>query len=125
MLLAAAALAVASFSTNHLLVLVALSIAMASGLAGIGPFQSMLSSFARGAAAASGLALVNTIGTLGGFFGPIIVGALKARTGDYGAAMAALAAAQLLAALIVLAAGRTLTAFPGAASPGSRQTPSA
>ena len=120
MLLAAAALAVASFSTNYLLVLVALAIAMAGGLAGIGPFQSMLSSFARGAAAATGLALVNTIGTLGGFFGPIIVGALKARTGDYGAAMAALAAAQLLAALIVLAAGRALTA-----SPGSRRTPSA
>lgn len=124
MLLAAAALAVASFSANYLLVLVALSLAMAGGLAGIGPFQSMLSSFSRGAAAASGLALVNTIGTLGGFFGPTIVGALKARTGDYGAAMAALAAAQLLAALIVLAAGRTLIAFPGAASPGSRRTPS-
>jgi ACS family tartrate transporter-like MFS transporter len=119
MLLAAAALAVASFSANYLLVLIALSLAMAGGLAGIGPFQSMLSSFSRGAAAASGLALVNTIGTLGGFFGPTIVGALKERTGDYGAAMAALAAAQLLAALIVLAAGRALSA-----SPGSRRMPS-
>ena len=106
MLLAAAALAIASFSTNHLLVLAALTLAMAGGLAGIGPFQSLLSSFSRGAAAASGLALVNTIGTLGGFFGPVIVGTLKAKTGDYGAAMAALAAA--------------LTAFPG-----SRPTPSA
>jgi cyanate permease len=120
MLLAAAALCVASLSANHLLVLVALTIAMAGGLSGIGPFQSMLSSFSRGPAAASGLALVNTIGTLGGFFGPVIVGTLKARTGDYGAAMAALAAAQLLAALIVLAAGRALTAFPE-----SRRTPSA
>jgi nitrate/nitrite transporter NarK len=75
--------------------------------------------FSHGAAGASGLALVNTIGTLGGFFGPVIVGTLKARTGDYGAAMAALGAAQLLAALIVLAAGRALIAFPQ-----SRQTPS-
>ena len=99
--------------------IIALTLAMAGGLSGIGPFQSMLSSFSRGPAAASGLALVNTIGTLGGFFGPVIVGTLKARTGDYGAAMAALAAAQLLAALIVLAAGRALIA-----SPGSRQTPS-
>ena len=55
MLLAAAALAIASFSTNHLLVLAALTLAMAGGLAGIGPFQSLLSSFSRGAAAASGL----------------------------------------------------------------------
>jgi ACS family tartrate transporter-like MFS transporter len=108
MLLAAAALGVASLTDNHLLVLVALTLAMAGGLSGIGPFQSLLSSFSRGAAAASGLALVNTIGTLGGFFGPVIVGTLRARTGDYGAAMAALGAAQLLAALIVLATGRAM-----------------
>jgi MFS transporter, ACS family, tartrate transporter len=113
MLLAASALTVASLSANHLVVLVALTLAMAGGLAGIGPFQSMLSSFGRGAAAASGLALVNTIGTLGGFFGPIIVGMLKAQTGGYGRAMAALGAAQLLSALIVLASGRALSAFPG------------
>ena len=119
MLLAAAALAVAGFSTNYLVVLAALCLAMAGGLAGIGPFQSMLSSFARGAAGASGLALVNTIGTLGGFFGPNIVAALKSWTGGFGLAIVALAGAQLLAALIVVAAGRALNA-----SPGSRRTPS-
>jgi len=110
MLLAAAALMTASLSNSPVLVLVALTLAMSGGLAGIGPFQSMLSGFARGPAAASGLALVNTIGTLGGFFGPIIVGTLKARTGNYAAAMAALGVAQLLSAVIVLA---TLNAFAG------------
>ncbi len=119
MLLAAAAFAVAGFSSNYLVVLIALSLALAGGLAGIGPFQSLLSSFARGAAAASGLALVNSIGTLGGYFGPNIVAALKSWTGGFGLAMVALAGAQLLAAIIVLAAGRTLSA-----SPGSRPTPS-
>jgi nitrate/nitrite transporter NarK len=112
-------LVVASLSSNSLVVLTALTLAMAGGLAGIGPFQSMLSGLARGAAAASGLALVNTIGTLGGFFGPIIVGTLKARTGNYGAAMAALGAAQLLSAMIVLATGWAFSAFPG-----SRRAPS-
>ena len=81
---------------------------MAGGLSGIGPFQSLLSSFSRGAAAASGLALVNTIGTLGGFFGPTIVGMLRARTDGYGAAMGALGAAQLLSALMVLGTGWVL-----------------
>ena len=108
MLLAAAALGVASVAGNYIIVLVALALAMAGGLSGIGPFQSMLSSYTRGAAAASSLALVNTIGTFGGFFGPVIVGALKNWTGGYGAAMAALAGAQLLAALIVLGAGRAM-----------------
>ena len=108
MLLAAVSLAVASFAGNSLIVLAALALAMAGGLSGIGPFQSLLSSYARGPAAASGLALVNTIGTFGGFFGPVIVGALKSWTGGYGSAMAALAGAQLLAAMIVLAAGRAI-----------------
>ena len=119
MLAAAVALAVAGFSTNYLVVLAALSLGMASGLAGIGPSQSLLSSFARGAAGASGLALVNTIGTLGGFFGPNIVAALKSWTGGFGLAFVALAGAQLMAAMIVLAVGRMLSA-----SPGSPRTPS-
>ncbi|MBA2589172.1 MAG: MFS transporter [Alphaproteobacteria bacterium] len=113
MFLAAAALAVAALAGNHLVVLVALSLAMAGGLSGIGPFQSLLTSFARGPATAGGLALVNTIGTLGGFLGPVIVGLLKGWTGNYGAAMAALGVAQALSALIVLAAGRLITATPG------------
>ena len=108
MLLAAASLAVASITTSHVVVLFALTLAMAGGLSGIGPFQSLLSSFSRGAAAASGLALVNTIGTLGGFFGPTIVGMLRARTDGYGAAMGALGAAQLLSALMVLGTGWVL-----------------
>jgi nitrate/nitrite transporter NarK len=108
MLLAAAALGAASLTANQLLVLVFLTLAMAGGLSGIGPFQSLLSTFSRGPAGASGLALVNTIGTLGGFFGPVIVGMLRARTGNYGAAMAALGAAQLLSALIVLGTGQAI-----------------
>jgi nitrate/nitrite transporter NarK len=118
-LLAAAALAIASVSANAIAVLIALSLAMAGGLASVGPFQGLLSTFARGPAAASGLALVNSIGTLGGFSGPVIVGTLKSWTGGYGAAMAALAAAQLLAALIVLGVGRIFIA-----SPRSRRMPS-
>jgi ACS family tartrate transporter-like MFS transporter len=109
MLLAAAALAVAGlWPGEHLLVLVALTLAMAGGLAGIGPFQSLLTTLARGPAAAGGLALVNSIGTVGGFLGPVVVGLLKGWTGGFGAAMAALGAGQALSALLVLAAGRVI-----------------
>jgi ACS family tartrate transporter-like MFS transporter len=108
MFLAAAALAVAALATNHIVVLFALSLAMAGGLSGIGPFQSLLTSFSRAAGTAGGLALVNTIGTLGGFIGPVIVGLLKGWTGGYGGAMAALGIGQALSALIVLAAGQMI-----------------
>lgn len=119
MILAAGSLAVAALSSNHLVVLTALSLGMAGGLAGIGPFQSLLTSLARGEGTAAGLALVNSVGTFGGFLGPIIVGLLKGWTGGYGMAMAALGIAQGLSALIVLAAGRLI------AAPGSRPSPSA
>lgn len=108
MLLAAAGFVGASLTQNHILALLALTLAMVGGLAGIGPFQSFLSSLFRGTAAAGGIALVNTISALGGFSGPILIGALKELTGNYAAAMAALAIAQLLAALIVLAVGRAI-----------------
>jgi ACS family tartrate transporter-like MFS transporter len=125
MLLAAAALGVASVAGNPLVILAALALAMAGGLSGIGPFQSLLSSYTRGAAAASSLALVNTIGTFGGFFGPVIVGTLRGWTGGYGAAMAALAGAQLLAALIVIAAGRAMARSRQPMAPGAEQAPTA
>ncbi|HMH64819.1 MAG TPA: MFS transporter [Rhizomicrobium sp.] len=110
MVLAAAAFAGGSLTSNHMLVLLALTLAMAGGLSGIGPFQSFLSSFSRGTAAAGGIALVNTIATLGGFFGPVLIGLLKARTGNFAAGMAALALAQIVAALLVLAVGRATAA---------------
>jgi MFS transporter, ACS family, tartrate transporter len=108
MLLAATAFLGASLTQNHILALMALTLAMVGGLAGIGPFQSFLSLLFRDTAAAGAIALVNSISALGGFFGPVLIGVLKAQTGSYAGAMAALAFAQLLAALIVLAVGRAV-----------------
>jgi ACS family tartrate transporter-like MFS transporter len=108
MVLAATALAAGSLTANPALVLLALTLAMMGGLSGIGPFQSFLSSFSRGADAAAGIALVNTIATLGGFFGPVLIGLLKARSGNFASGMAALAFAQFLAAALVLGAGRAM-----------------
>jgi ACS family tartrate transporter-like MFS transporter len=112
MLLAAAAFVGASLTQNHMLTLLALTLAMVGGLAGIGPFQSFLSSFFRGAAAAGAIALVNTIGALGGFSGPLLIGLLKTQSGNYATGMAALALAQALAALIVFSVGRAMAPHP-------------
>ena len=40
-----------------------------------GPFWSLPNDFLTGAAAASGIALISSIGSLGGFVGPSLVGA--------------------------------------------------
>ena len=70
------------------------------------------SSFLGGTAAAGGIALINSIGILGGFLGPFLIGVLKEHTGGYTSAMAMLAGVLLIAALMVLALGRAMTTRP-------------
>src|ERR1700722_10346100 len=48
-----------------------------------GPFWSIATRFLKGRAAAAGIALMNMIGILGGFFGPYWMGIAKDLTGDY------------------------------------------
>lgn len=84
MILAGAGLLAAGFllPLNPFLAMVGL-IASAMGIYGaIAPFLSMPSAALTGAAAASGLALINSLGNLGGFVAPYAVGLLKDTTGN-------------------------------------------
>lgn len=107
-LLAAAGCAVASLSVSNGVALVALACVAVGLLAADGPFFSLPSSFLAGPAAAGGVALVNAIGSLGAFLGPVVVGILRERTGDYALSMAVLAAGLGFAALVVLALARNM-----------------
>jgi ACS family tartrate transporter-like MFS transporter len=57
--------------------------------------------------AAGGIALVNTLGTIGGFFGPYYMGLVKDTTGSYSKGFLGLALPCLVAALVVLNLRRT------------------
>ena len=58
------------------------------GLYGSKPaFWPMPSTFLTGTAAAGGIALVNSIGNLGGYVGPFIVGWIKDATGSFDAGL--------------------------------------
>lgn len=48
----------------------------------LGPFWALTTTYLSGTAAAGGIALINSVGNLGGFFGPSLVGILKDRTGS-------------------------------------------
>ena len=65
-----------------------------------GPFWSMPSMLLTGTAAAGGIAWVNSIGNVGGFFGPTIVGWLKDVTGSYSGGLYGLALFTLISAII-------------------------
>jgi MFS transporter, ACS family, tartrate transporter len=111
-LVTAAAFAIASVAKSNAIVLATIAIAMVASLCTYGPFYSLPSSFLRGAAAAGGIALCSTFGSLGGFFGPALLGVLKQGSGDYASGMAAVAFGFVLAALILLALGRAITVRP-------------
>jgi ACS family tartrate transporter-like MFS transporter len=80
--------------------------------AAYGPFFSLPSSFLGGTAAAGGIALFNMVGSLGGFFRPTLIGALREGRGDYASGLAAVAFGLVVAALIVLVVGRVMAARP-------------
>ena len=71
-------------------------------------FWSLPTAFLSGTAAAAGIALINSVGNLGGYFGPDLIGTI--RTAAHGAAEAAfftLAGIALVGALIVIFLPRT------------------
>ncbi|MGC4045849.1 MAG: MFS transporter [Armatimonas sp.] len=68
-----------------------------------GPFWSMPTSMLTGAAAAGGIAFINSVGNLGGFAGPFAMGKLKDATGGYQTGLFCLAGALFGACLLGLA----------------------
>jgi ACS family tartrate transporter-like MFS transporter len=66
------------------------------------PFYALLGRILQGTAAASAIGLIQTVGNLGGYFGPRIVGKLDVVTGSFEGGIYALAAASFLAFLLIL-----------------------
>jgi D-galactonate transporter len=77
------------------------------GTAGIfccmGPFWSLPAGFLSGRAATGGIALINSVGNLGGFLGPYLVAYFKTRTQGYTAGLLFLSASVLGAGILGLA----------------------
>lgn len=82
---------------------VALFVFLAVGYcSSLSPFWALPSEFLTGFSAASGIALINSIGNLGGFVGPYAVGFLNQRTGNLHGGLAFAGAFMLLAAMLVV-----------------------
>jgi ACS family tartrate transporter-like MFS transporter len=120
-ILGAAGLVGAVLFTSHLAVLLSLGVAICGTYAALAVFWTLPPSFLGGTAAAGGIALINSISNLGGFFGPAIMGWLKQHTGGYSAGLGVLALGMTLAAVLVIAVGRTIT-FAGRAAALERFT---
>ena len=94
--------AAALFSSSLVFSLAALSLAAMGVWGTLGPFWALPTAFLTGRAAAGGIALVNSIANVGGFFGPTLMGYMRDITGNFAAGLWLLAAALVVGAILVL-----------------------
>ena len=100
----AAATALFLLSTAHApFYAIALLSILAMGSYGVfSPFWAIPSEFLTGASAAASIALINSVGNLGGFVGPYTIGTIAAKTGSLSGGLIAAGASLLASATLVL-----------------------
>lgn len=100
------ALALAPWSQGHLVLTMLCFIVAAAGLrAYLAPFWALPSLFLTQVAAAGSIGLINSIGNLGGYLGPRLIGGIETRTGSFEVGIYCLAGAMVLYGVIILALG--------------------
>ena len=99
-LVSAIGLFIAGYMMGTWWALVGLSVASMGFYGSKGPFWAMPPMFLTGTAAAATIAWINSIGNLGGFFGPWYVGVMKDVTGSYSGGLYGLALLCLGSAIV-------------------------
>jgi ACS family tartrate transporter-like MFS transporter len=92
-----------ALSRNPLWVIVGLSLGELARWGIMGPFWALPSSFLTGTAAAGGLALINSLGHLGAFVGPSLIGLVVKQDNDYSVGLVLLGLSFLVSSVLVLA----------------------
>jgi MFS transporter, ACS family, tartrate transporter len=106
-LLAAVGLALAGMASGVVAVLAALTLVNIGISSSKPPLWSMPTMFLSGSAAAAGIATINSIGNLGGFVGPAVIGWIKDRTGSFAGGLYFVAALLVLSAVLTLLLSRS------------------
>ncbi|PAD35787.1 MFS transporter [Terribacillus saccharophilus] len=88
--------------SNIILSFVLLTIALCGAFGAYSPFWAIPPSFLTESAAAGAIALINSIGNLGGFFGPYAVGYIRDTTGSFTMSMFFLGISMILSSLIII-----------------------
>jgi MFS transporter, ACS family, tartrate transporter len=99
---AALGLAVASQASQPFVVFVALTLGAVGIYTTLPIFWTLPTELLQGAAAASGFALINAVGNVGGYFGPSLMGYSKDALGNYSLGLGILASSLVLTGLLAL-----------------------
>ncbi|CDY75186.1 Nitrate/nitrite transporter [Caballeronia glathei] len=90
------------FPGNTVMLVLGLTIAATGIITSLGLFWILPTRFLSGIAAASGIALINSVGQFGGIISPYMVGKVKTMTGSATPGLYAIAVACLLGAVLIL-----------------------
>jgi MFS transporter, ACS family, tartrate transporter len=105
--LASLGLVLAGFAGTVLAVLLALTLVNIGISSAKPPLWSMPTMFLSGSAAAAGIATINSIGNLGGFVGPAMIGWIKDLTGSFQGGLYFVAGLLVLSAVLTLILARS------------------
>lgn len=109
----------AALATTPGIALAALAVAALGIWGALGPFWAMPPAFLRGTAAAGGIAVINSVGNIGGFVAPSLVGAMRERTGSFSSGLWLLAACLAAGSVIALVLDRSGAAQQQPAAPAA------
>jgi ACS family tartrate transporter-like MFS transporter len=104
---AAAGLVFAAYNESSTAMVVAgTSIGMAFAEGMVGPFWALATSRMSGLSAAAGIAVVNSLANLGGYFGPDLIGRFRTANGGFRGGLLAIAATVAVSGSVALIVGR-------------------
>jgi MFS family permease len=116
-LMAGLALTLIGRAGSPWLLLALVSILAAGVYCYAGPFWALPNEFLAGYSAAAGIALINSIGNLGGFAGPYLIGFISERTGSLGG-FAAAAVPMILSAVLLMRLPKEIRKQSAGCAPG-------
>jgi ACS family tartrate transporter-like MFS transporter len=90
-----------------------LSLALVGTYGFLGPFWALPSEFLTGFSAAAGIALINSVGHLGGFVGPYAIGLISQRTGSLFSGLALAGISLFVSATLALLLPKRARAYTG------------
>jgi MFS transporter, ACS family, tartrate transporter len=103
---AAMGLIAAGYGKSTLVVVAGIGLGLAGAEAMVGPFWAMATSRMAGLSAAAGIAVINSLANLGGYFGPDIIGKFRTANGGFRGGLLAIAATVALSGATALIVGR-------------------
>jgi ACS family tartrate transporter-like MFS transporter len=109
---AAAGLLVAAYGNSTVVVVAGITLGLAFAEGMVGPFWAMATTRMAGLSAAAGIAVINSLANLGGYFGPDIIGLFRTANGGFRGGLIAISLTVALSGAIALMVGRPAGKIP-------------